>query len=141
LPQSATKGIGASIRIPKIKKLRRKSGAYKFQVRHLGNRRGTRHRNRRFATREHAPAHIMKMMDIEKANMGQCFLDNTTFADEAKFWLESPVRSFSRSHVINVAGILREILPDLGNCRRPKLIHFVFMFAFGLRARLISAPA
>jgi len=55
----------------------------------------------------------MKMMDIEKANMGQCFLDNTTFADEAKLWLETRGRSFSLSFVIKVAGILRELLPDL----------------------------
>lgn len=105
------------MKIPKIRKIRTTSGANKFQVRYLENGRGTRHRNRRFDTRELAQSFVMKMMELEAANMGQSYLDNTTFADEAKFWLETRGRSFSRSHVIKVEGILREILPDLGKLK------------------------
>jgi integrase len=111
------------MKIPKIKRIKTKSCGNKFEIRFLENGRGSRHRAIRFDSRELAQAHIMKMMDIEKANMGQCFLDNTTFADEAKFWLETRGRSFSRSHVIKVEGILREILPDLGKLKLERFHH------------------
>jgi integrase len=111
------------MRIPKIKKLKTKSCGIKYEIRFLENGRGSRHRAVRFDSRELAQAYIMKMMDAEKANNGIGFLDHTTFADEAKFWLDTRGRSFSKSHTIKVNGILREILPDLGKLKTDRFHH------------------
>lgn len=111
------------MRIPKIKKLKTKSCGIKYEIRFLENGRGSRHRAVRFDSRELAQAYIMKMMDAEKANNSLGFLDHTTFADEAKFWLETRGRSFSKSHTIKVNGILREILPSLGKLKTDRFHH------------------
>ena len=111
------------MRIPKIKKLKTRSGEQKFQVRFLENGRGSRHRNLRFETREQAQSFIMKRLDAEKALKGASYLEHTTFADEAKFWLETRGRSFSKSHTIKVNGILRETLPSLGKLKTDRFHH------------------
>lgn len=120
------------MRIPKIRKLKTKSCGFKYEIRFLENGRGSRHRAVRFDSRELAQAYIMKMMDAERANSGLGFLDHTTFADEAKFWLETRGRIFSKSHTIKVKGILREILPQLGKLK-PDRFHHGFLTEFQAR--------
>ena len=117
------------MRIPKIKKLKTKSCGTKYEIRFLANGRGSRHRAIRFDTRELAQSFIVKMMEQDKAQRGQSYLDNTTFADEASFWLETRGRSFSHSHTIKVKGILREILPDLAKLK-PDRFHHGFLTEF-----------
>lgn len=117
------------MKIPKIKKIKTKANGFKFEVRYLENGRGSRHKKLRFDSRDHAQTFIMKLMDEEKAFKGQGFLDNTTFADEAAFWLETRGRSFSNSHLIKVKGILREVLPNLGPLK-PERFHHGFLTEF-----------
>ncbi len=117
------------MKIPRIKKVKTKTNGFKFEVRYLENGRGSRHRAYRFDSRDDAQTFIMKLMDEEKAFKGQGFLDNTTFAVEADFWLETRGRSFSHSHLIKVRGILREVLPDLG-CLKPERFHHGFLTEF-----------
>ena len=117
------------MKIPKIRKVKTKANGFKFEIRYLESGRGSRHRAHRFDSRDHAQTFIMKLMDDDKASKGQGFLDNTTFADEASFWLETRGRSFSNSHRIKVKGILREILPDLGSLK-PERFHHGFLTEF-----------
>jgi integrase len=111
------------MKIPKIKKVKTKANGHRFEVRYLESGRGSRHRAIRFETRELAQAYVMKLMDRERANQGLTYLDNTTFADEAKFWLETRGQSLSRSHIIKVEGILKDSLPELGKLKPDRFHH------------------
>lgn len=117
------------MKIPKIKKVKTKTGGFRYEVRFLESGRGSPHRAFRFESREIAQSYIVKLMDTERARDRALFLEHTTFSDEANFWLATKEPSLSASYIIKAKGILRQIMPSLGKLK-PEKFHHGFLTEF-----------
>lgn len=85
----------------------------------LTNGKGSKRLRRRFGTKADAEAFLedykAKKREAKRLGAGGTrSFEETTFAEEAKYWLERQGIRFSPGHVRRVEGILDEILPEFG---------------------------
>lgn len=109
-----------------IRKIVTKTGLIKWEIRYHRDGRGSKRVAFRFNTKADAETHLAEQIsEKRKVVLGLepvCENRDTTFQDEAQFWLEHRAKFFSPSHQKRVSGILNELLPEIGSLP-PKALH------------------
>jgi integrase len=100
-----------------VRKVQR-NNEVRWEVYVLTQGRGSKRLRRRFGTRVQAEAFLeaFKQRRRELKRLGGLQtrdLDDTTFGEEAQYWVERQGMRFSPGHLRRVKGILKEILPEL----------------------------
>jgi integrase len=105
-----------------------KSGAKKFEVECYSNGRGSERLKRRFNRKIEAENFEREFLDqrTRAKNAGSVTFYETTFRTEAEYWFEVQGKKFSSSHLKRVKGVLKELLPRLGDLT-PDKFHVGFL--------------
>jgi len=101
-----------------VRKVTTKSGESKWEVRyHIGGR-GSKRARLRFDTKAAAFAHLegrlVEKKELQKTGIDIGSFEDTTFQNEAKYWLQVQGREFSAGHEKRVRGILENLYPKYG---------------------------
>lgn len=97
----------------------------RWEVYVLTHGRGSRRLRRRFDTKAEAEAFLedykQRKRDAKRVGHHTRDFEETTFREEAQYWIERQGLRFSPGHLRRVKGILDEILPELGNLKPSQL--------------------
>jgi integrase len=104
-----------------VKKVKSKTGEVKWEVRiHLAGR-GSKRLRRRFDRKVDADEFLnrerIKVQQEGLSGNASSYLRQTTFADEAEYWLQNRGPTISPGHLKRATGVLAEILPTLGSIK------------------------
>ncbi len=102
-----------------VRKIKTSTGETKWEVRVYENGRGSKRTTRRFHRKDDAEAFEVQfksqLLNRENDPFHGMSLKDRTFREEADYWLQSAKLKFSASHVVRVEGVMRELLPEIGD--------------------------
>lgn len=102
-----------------IRKIKSENQEVRWEVYVLTSGKGSKRLRRRFESKAQAEAFLedykSRKRDAKRVGFGARDFEETTFSEEARYWLEHQKMRFSPGHRTRSEGILREILPDFGH--------------------------
>jgi len=108
-----------------VTRVETKTGQTKWEVYVYTNGREGKRLRRRFDKRSEAESFLRNYQhrkdEIAKQGSGTQDFEETTFAKEAEFWLRLQSQIFSPGHLKRAQGVLKELLPRIGNLSPGKL--------------------